>query len=151
LQDIKKNETWDLIKLPEEKNVIGLKWVCRSKYHANGKIQNFKARLVAKGHAQQEGVDFDEIFSPMAHSETVKVFLALAAQLEWPVYQFDVKSAFLNGELKEEVYVAQPEGYVAKGEEDIVYRLKKILYGLKQAPQVWLARLIHIFKRADLK
>ena len=85
LQDIKKNETWDLIKLPEEKNVIGLKWVCRSKYHANGKIQNFKARLVAKGHAQQEGVDFDETLSHVAHFETVRVFLALAVQLEWPV------------------------------------------------------------------
>lgn len=83
---------------------------CLTKYHADGSIQKHKTRLVAKGYSQQQGIDFDETFSPVAPFETIRTFLALAATLNWPVYQFDVKAAFLNGDLEEEVYVSQPEG-----------------------------------------
>ena len=100
-QPYKKNETWELVYLSEGKNVIRLKWVYRTKYDADGTIQKHKARLVAKGYSQQQGIDFEETFSPVACFEIVRTFLALAAQLNWPMYQFDVKSAFLNGELKE--------------------------------------------------
>ncbi|GKF68576.1 retrovirus-related pol polyprotein from transposon TNT 1-94, partial [Tanacetum coccineum] len=94
-----------------------------------------KARLVAKGYSQEQGIDYEETFSPVARFETVRIFLALAAQLKLPVYQFDVKSAFLNGDLDEEVYVLQPQGFVTGDSENKVYKLNKALYGLKQAPQ----------------
>ena len=92
---IQKNQTWDLVNFPEGKKVIGLKWVFGTKYHANGSIQKHKARLVAKGYSQQQGMDFDETFSPVARFKTVRTFLALAANLNWPVYQFDVKFALM--------------------------------------------------------
>ena len=99
--------------MPEGKKAIGLKWVFRTKYHANGSIQKHKARLVIKGYSQQPGIEFDNTFSPVTHFETMRTFLALAANLNCPVYQFDVKSAFLNGDFEEEVYVSKPEGFVA--------------------------------------
>jgi len=148
---IEKIQTWDLVDLPEEKNVIGLKWVYRTKYNAGGTIQKYKARLVVKGYTQQQGVDFNESFSPVAHFEIVRVFLALAAQLCWLVYQFDVKSTFLNGKLEEEVYVAQPEGFIIGGEEDKVYRLQKALYGLKQAPRAWYSKIDSYFQEGGFE
>ncbi|KAL3500574.1 hypothetical protein ACH5RR_039667 [Cinchona calisaya] len=112
---IRKNETWNLVDLPKGKKVIGLKWVFKTKYNTDGSVQKHKARLVARGYSQQRGIDFDETFSPVVCFETVRTILAMAAQLRWKVYQFDVKSAFLNGDLKEEVYVNQPDGFVVKG------------------------------------
>ncbi|KAJ8499382.1 hypothetical protein OPV22_009934 [Ensete ventricosum] len=135
IKSIEKNETWELMDLPKEKKAICLKWVYKTKYNADGSIQKHKARLVAKGYSQQQGIDFDDTFSPVARFETVRTFLALAAYLSWSVYQFDVKSAFLNGDLQEEVFVTQPEGFLVKGHEEKVYKLKKALYGLKQAPR----------------
>lgn len=134
-------ETWELVDLPQGKDAIELKWVFRTKHNADGSIQKYKARLMAKGYAQQQGVDFDETFSPVAHFETVRTFLAVAAQLNLPVFQFDVKTAFLNGEIQEEVYVSQPEGFVVNGEESKVCRLKKALYGLKQASRAWYTKI----------
>ena len=100
--------------------------------------------MVAKGYSQQQGLDFEETFSPVARFETVRTFLALAAQFQWHVSQFNVKSCFLNGEV-EEVYVVQPEGYVMSGEESKVYRLKKAQYGLKQAPRAWYSKIDSFF------
>ena len=117
----------------------------RLKYHADESIQKYKARLVAKGYAQHQGIDFDETFSPVARFETVRTVLCLAASLKLPIYQFDVKSAFLNGELEEEVYATQPEGFVIQGSETKVYRLEKALYGLKQAPRAWYKRIDSYF------
>ena len=145
MQAIERNQTWELVDLPNDKSPIGLKWVFRTKFNTDGSVQKHKARLVVKGYAQQQGVDFDETFSPVARFETVRVLLALSAHLNWPVYQFDVKSAFLNGELEEEVYVQQPEGFVVRDNEDKVYRLKKALYGLKQAPRAWYKRVDSYF------
>ena len=147
INTIEKNGTWEMIDLPEGKNAIGLKWVFKTKCTADGSIQKHKARLVAKGYVQQYGVDFEETFSPIARFETVRLVLALAAQMQWPIYQFDVKSAFLNGDLQEEVYVAQPEGFVKKGNETKVYKLKKALYSLKQAPRAWYSKIDGYFQK----
>nr|GEV58454.1 retrovirus-related Pol polyprotein from transposon TNT 1-94 [Tanacetum cinerariifolium] len=95
------------------------------------------ARLVAKGYAQKEGIDFEESFTPVARLEAVRIFIAYAAHKSFPIFQMDVKTAFLNGPLKEEVYVAQPDGFVNPNHPKKVYRLRKALYGLKQAPRAW--------------
>ncbi|GJS45881.1 retrovirus-related pol polyprotein from transposon TNT 1-94 [Tanacetum coccineum] len=109
----------------------------RVKFDEYGDVLKNKARLVAKGYRQEEGLDFDESFAPVARLEAIKIFLANAASKNMTVYQMDVKTAFLNGELKEEVYVSQPEGFVDPDHPHHVYRLKKALYGLKQAPRAW--------------
>ncbi|CAL1375783.1 unnamed protein product [Linum trigynum] len=148
---IEKNKTWELVDQPEDKPVIGLKWIYKIKFNEDGTIQKYKARLVAKGYSQQPGIDFHETYAPVARMETIRTVLALAAQLELPVYQLDVKSAFLNGELEEEVYVEQPRGYEKKGEEDKVYRLRKALYGLKQAPRAWNSRIDRYFQQNEFQ
>jgi len=109
---IEKNNTWELVDQLEDKEVIGLKWVYKTKYKEDGSIEKHKAQLVAKGYSQQPGVDFNEAFAPIAHMETIRTVLAIAAQMELQVFQLDVKATFLNGELEEEVYVEQPPGYV---------------------------------------
>lgn len=142
---IEKNQTWELVSLPKDKDVIGVKWVYKTKLDANGDVQKHKARLVAKGYSQQPGVDYNETFAPVARLDTMRTILAIAAQNKSPVYQMDVKSAFLNGYLEEEVYVEQPPGYEIVGQEDKVYKLKKALYGLKQAPRAWYSRIDSYF------
>lgn len=145
LAAIEKNNTWKLVTLPEGKTTVGLKWIYKTKVNADGSIQRHKARLVAKGYSQLYGVDYNETYSPVARMETVRAFIALAAYRRWKVYQLDIKSAFLNGELKEDVYVDQPEGFSVTGNEDKVYKLHKALYGLKQAPRVWYSRIDSYF------
>lgn len=117
---IERNGTWVLTELPKNQKVIGLKWIYKLKKDAEGNIVKHKARLVAKGCSQEQGVDFEESFAPVTRLETVRLLLALAAQNSWEVHHLDVKTAFLDGEIKEEVYVAQPEGYVQKGKEHMV-------------------------------
>jgi hypothetical protein len=111
-----------------------LKWVYKLKRNEAGEIVKHKAMLVTPGFVLQEGVDFDEVFAPVACMESVRL-LALAAQEGWQVHHMDVKSAFLNGDLKEEVYVRQPAGFIVAGQEGKVLRLRKVLYGLRQAPR----------------
>lgn len=138
---IERNNTWKLTDLPAGHKAIDLKWVYKVKRDTNGEILKHKARLVAKGYVQRYGVDFEEVFAPVTRLETVRLLLALAAKNQWEVHHLDVKSAFLNGQLYEEVYVNQPEGYVQKGAEKKVYRLFKALYGLRQAPRAWYTQL----------
>ncbi|CAL2265196.1 unnamed protein product [Prunus armeniaca] len=137
MEIIKKNETWELVNRPMEKPVIGVKWVYKTKLNLDGSIQKHKARLVVKGYAQKHGIDFNETFALIARLDTIRTLIALAAQKGWKLYQLDVKSAFLNGVLKEEVYVDQPDGFVIEHSEDKVCKLKKALYSLKQAPRAW--------------
>ena len=132
--------------LPNGKNVVDLKWIFKTKYHADGIVQNHNARRVANGYSQQWGVDFEETFSLFAQSEIVKTLLALATQLKWPIYQLDVKVTFLNVELEKEVYIAQPKGFVINGKEEKVYKLKKAFYGLKQAPRAWYSKIDSFFQ-----
>jgi hypothetical protein len=141
LDQIEKNNTWELVPRPADKNVIGSKWVFKNKMNEQGQIVNNKARLVYKGYAQVEGQDFDETFAPVARLEAIIMFLAYACHKNFKVYQMDVKSSFLNGDLEEEVYMEQPEGFSLTDNPDYVCKLKKALYGLKQAPRAWYYRL----------
>ena len=109
----------------------------KTKLNLDGSVQKHKARLVAKGYAQKPGIDYNETFAPVARLDTIRTLIALAAKNSWKMYKLDVKSAFLNGVLQEEVYVGQPDGFIVQGEEDKVYKLHKALYGLKQAPRAW--------------
>ncbi|KAF0933840.1 hypothetical protein E2562_019294 [Oryza meyeriana var. granulata] len=129
------------VDLPPGHRPIGLKWVFKLKRDEQGAIVKHKARIVAKGYIQQQGIDYDEVFAPVAQMESVRMLLAVAAQRGWLVHHMDVKSAFLNGELKKEVYVWQPPGFVAGGHKGKVLRLKKALYGLRQVPRAWNTKL----------
>ena len=141
LKSIRENSTWSLSDLPKEHRAIGLKLVFKVKRDAAGKIVKHKARLVAKGYAQKQGVDYDEVFAPVARLETVIIFLALAAYGDWQVHHMDVKSAFQNGDLQEQVYVHQPPSFADVTQPGKVLKLNKALYGLKQTPRPWNARL----------
>lgn len=141
IEAIERNNTWKLEELSPGHKPIGLKWVYKLKRDNNGKIIKHKARLVAKVYVQKQGIDFEEVFAPVTRLETVKLLLALAAKNSWEVHHLDVKSAFLNGDLEETVYVSQPKGFVQKNKEHMVYRLVKALYGLRQAPRAWYAKL----------
>lgn len=141
LQAIERNNTWEWSDLPKGHKAIGLKWVFKVKKDAEGNVVKHKARLVAKGYAQREGVDFDEVFAPVARLETVRVLIALATHGNWELHHMDVKSDFLNGSLKEEVYVTQPPGFQSSKMASKVLKLNKALYGLKQAPRAWNAKL----------
>ena len=143
---IEKNNTWDLVVLPAGVKPIGLKWVFKIKRNADGTISKYKARLVAKGYVQRHGVDYDEVFPHAARIETIRLIIALAGSYGWEVHHLDVKTAFLHGELKEDVFVMQPEGFVVAGEENKVYKLKKVLYGLRQAPRAWNIKLNQILR-----
>ena len=129
------NATWEPVPLPAGHRDIGLKWVFKVKRDELGNIIRHKARLVAKGYVQRAGVDFDEVFAPVARMESIRTLLALAAHEGWKVHHMDVKSAFLNGDLREEVYVSHPPGFIVGNDDGKVLRLRKALYGLRQAPR----------------
>ncbi|GJS39130.1 putative ribonuclease H-like domain-containing protein [Tanacetum coccineum] len=141
LLQFKLQEVWVLCDLPEGKRVIGTKWVFRNKRDERGTIIKNKARLVAQGYRQEEGVDYDEVFAPVARIEAIRLFLAFASFMGFTVYQMDVKSAFLYGNITEEVYVKQPPGFEDPAHPNKVYRVVKALYGLHQAPRAWYERL----------
>ncbi|KAL6541144.1 hypothetical protein OROMI_025027 [Orobanche minor] len=135
LNGFERNNVWYLVPRPTHQAVIGTKWVFRNKKDTNGLVVRSKSRLVAQDYSQEEGIDYDETFAPVARIEAIIIFLAFAAHKNFFVYQMDVKSAFLNGDLDKEVYVEQPPGFVNTDGVDLVYRLRKALYGLKQAPR----------------
>ena len=145
------NQTWDLVKLPKGHNIVGCKWVFRVKNDGNGKVNCFKGRLVAQGFSQRHGVNYEEIFSPVVHLSSIRTLLAFAAKKKLHVHQMDVASAFLNGELKEEIYMKQPPGYVQSGKENLVCKLRKSIYGLKQSPRCWNQKLCDHLKSLGFK
>jgi hypothetical protein len=124
-ESIMKTNTWELTELPKHKNPIGCKWIYKPKFKSDGSIDKYKARLVAKGYSQTKGIDYVEKIAPIAKSNTIRLLISLATKYHWNLLQLDVKSTFLNSELKEEVYLTQPEGFVEQGQEHLVCKLKK--------------------------
>ncbi|KAI3691993.1 hypothetical protein L6452_31797 [Arctium lappa] len=137
LLQFKLQDVWDLVDLPKGHRAIGTKWIFRNKRDERGIVIRNKARLVAQGYTQEEGIDYEEVFAPVARIEAIRLFLAYASYMNFKVYQMDVKSDFLYGSIEEEVYVCQPPGFENPSYPDRVYKLKKALYGLHQAPRAW--------------
>jgi hypothetical protein len=137
MDSILSNNTWILVDLPHGSKPIGCKWVFRRKYNTDGSLQTFKTRLVAKSFKQKEGIDYFDTYAPVARITSIRVLMELASIFDLYVHQMDVKTAFLNGDLEEEVYMEQPERFVMFGNERKVCKLIKSLYGLKQAPKQW--------------
>jgi hypothetical protein len=135
IKSLHNNHTFDLVKLPKGKRALTNRWIYRVKQEEHTSQPWYKARLVVKGFRQRKGIDFDEIFSHVVKMSSIRVVLGLAASLDLEIEQMDVKTAFLHGDLEEEIYMEQPEGFTVKGKEDYVCRLKKSLYSLKQAPR----------------
>ncbi|KAE8661751.1 hypothetical protein F3Y22_tig00113724pilonHSYRG00184 [Hibiscus syriacus] len=141
MQSLQKNQTWKLASLPKGKKAIGCKWVYAKKDGFPDKNNiRYKERLVAKGYAQTEGVDYNEVFSPVVKHSSIRILLALVAQLDLELVQMDVKNAFLHGDLDEEIYMTQPDGFKVAEKEEMVCKLEKSLYGLKQSPRQWYKR-----------
>ena len=141
LNQFKINDILELVPRPRDHHIIGTKWVFRNKLDENGMITRNKARLVAQGYNQEEGIDYEETYGPVARLEAIRLLLAYACAKDFKLYQMDVKSAFLNGVINEEVYVSQPPGFENNEYPDHVFKLKQALYGLKQGPWVWYERL----------
>ena len=141
LNQFERSNVWTLVPRPREKTIIGTKWIFRNKMDESGVVIRNKARLVAQGYNQEEGIDFDETYAPVARLEAIRMLLAYASFKRFKLFQMDVKSAFLNGFINEEVYVKQPPGFENHEFPDHVYKLRKALYGLKQAHRAWYERL----------
>ncbi|XXG84444.1 hypothetical protein AAC387_Pa10g1957 [Persea americana] len=137
ISSMRKNYVWDLVDLPKDRKAITNKWVLKIKRKVDGSIDKFKARLVAKGFTQKEGVDYEETFSPMVRFSSIRMILSIVTHMDLELHQMNVKTAFLNSDLKEEIYMKQPIGYVEKGHEDKVCKLHKSIYGLKQSSRQW--------------
>ena len=140
------NQVWDLVKASNGIKPVGCKWVYERKRGIDGKIETFKARLVAKGYTQKEGIDYEETFSPIAILKSIKILLSIATRYDYEIWQMDIKTAFLNGNLEEEIYMMQPEGFKAKNQEHMVCKLKRSIYGLKQASRLWNIRFDQAIK-----
>ena len=147
MQSLHKNRTWEFMSLPKGKKAIGCKWVYAKKEGFPGKNEiRYKARLVAKGYAQKEGIDYNEVFSPVVKHSSIRILLALVAQYDLELVQLDVKTAFLHGDLEEEIYMTQPDGFKVADKENWVCKLTKSLYGLKQSPRQWYKRFDQFMK-----
>jgi hypothetical protein len=137
MKSIEKAGTWSLVELPRGRKAIGSKWVFKIKRKSNGEIDLYKARLVAKGFSQKEGIDYIETFAPVVRMSSIRAIFAFAAKHDWHIHQMDVKCAYLNGDIDIELYMAQPIGFVQKGQEHLVCKLNKSLYGAKQSGRCW--------------
>ena len=151
LIQFQRNHVWDMVPKPQKKNIIGTKWVFRDKMNEQGQVVRNKARLVSQGYSQQEDIDYTEPFAPVARLEEIRLLLSYAVNHGIILYQMDVKSAFLNGVISEEVFVNQPPCFQDLKYLDHVYKLKKSLYGLKKAPRAWYDRLSNFLIKNDFK
>ena len=137
IDSLQKNDVWDLVPLPQGRKTVGSKWIYKKKVDADGNVARYKARLVAQGFTQKHGIDYDETFSPVVRFESIRTVIALASKNGLSLHQMDVQTAFLNGELEEDIYMRQPDGFIEKGKENFVCKLKRSLYGLKQSARCW--------------
>jgi len=138
MQSLEKNGTWDVVRLPKQKKAVRCKWIFKRKEGLSpSEPPRFKARLVAKGFSQIPGIDYNDVFSPVVKHSSIRTFFSIVAMHDLELEQLDVKTAFLHGELEEEIYMDQPEGFIVSGKEDLVCKLKSSLYGLKQSPRQW--------------
>ena len=151
MESMKVNQVWSLVDLPSGRKAIGNKWILKIKRKADGSIDRYKARLVAKGYTQQEGLDYEETFSPVVKFTSIRLILAIVAYLDLELHQMDVKTAFLNGELEEEIYMEQPVGFIVKGQEQKVCKLHRSIYGLKQSSRQWYLRFHKAILTYDFK
>ena len=143
VESILQNHTWELVDIPPGSKPIGCKWIFKRKLKADGSVDKYKVRLVAKGYTQKEGIDYFDTYSPVSRITSIRTLIAIASLNNMEIHQMDVKTAFLNGELDEEIYMEQPEGFVVQGQENKVCKLVKSLYGLKQAPKQWHEKFDH--------
>ena len=144
IDSIMQNHIWELVDLPQGCKALGCKWIFKRKLKTDGSIEKHKARLVVQGFRQKEGLDFFDTYSPVTRITSIRMLIAIAALRNLEIHQMDVKTAFLNGDLEEEIYMKQPEGYIVPGQENKVCRLVKSLYGLKQAPKQWHEKFDHV-------
>ncbi|XP_073265279.1 uncharacterized protein [Populus alba] len=144
---LQRNDTWSIVSLPPGKKPMGCKWIFNLKHRVDDTIDRFKARLVAKGYTQSFSIDYQETFAPVAKMNTIRVLLSLVVNFSWPLKQFDVKNAFLHGDLEEKVYMQLPPGFNNSQSSGKVCRLRKALYGLKQSPRAWFGRFTEAMKR----
>ncbi|KAE8672566.1 G patch domain-containing protein TGH [Hibiscus syriacus] len=140
IKALQKNKTWSLTDLPEGKRAVGCRWIFTVKYHSDGSVERYKARLVAKGFSQSYGIDYQETFAPVAKLNTIRILLSVAVNMDWKLHQLDIKNAFLNGNLEEEVYIEVPPGLEGNVTKKTMCKLNKSLYGLKQSPMAWFDR-----------
>jgi len=151
LNQFRRNDVWNLVPKPQQKNIIGTKWVFRNKLNKQGEVVRNKARLVAQGYSQQEGIDYTKKFALVARLEAIRLLLSYVVNHGIILYEMDVKSAFLNGVISEEVFFKQPSGFEDLKYLDHVYKLKKSLYGLKQALRAWYDRLSNFLIKNNFK
>jgi hypothetical protein len=143
MDSIQQAGTWTLTPLPASRQAIGCRWVFKIKRKADGSVDRYKMRLVAKGFSQKPGIDYEETFAPVAKFATIRALLSMAAHYDLEIHQMDVRTAFLNGDLEQDIYMKQPEGFVMPGQETLVCKLRKSLYGLKQASRAWYDKIHH--------
>jgi hypothetical protein len=136
-QSIMKNEVWEIVSRPKNKDVVSSRWLFKKKHAADGSIEKYKERFVARGFSQKEGIDYEETFAHVARYTLIRTIISLAAKMKWKLHQMDVKTSFLNGAIKEEVYIEQPQGFEVEDRKSHFCRLNKSLYRLKQAPRAW--------------
>ena len=138
---IMKNQVWEVVPRPQGKKVVGSRWIYKVKHAANESVEKYKARFVAKGFSQKEGIDYEETFAPVVRYSSIQTIISLAVEMCRRVHQMDIKTAFLNEVIEEEVYIEQLEGFDVENRETHVCRLHRALYGLKQAPRAWYSRI----------
>ncbi|KAL0400386.1 UNVERIFIED_CONTAM: Retrovirus-related Pol polyprotein from transposon TNT 1-94 [Sesamum radiatum] len=143
------NQVWTLVDSPKGAKPVGCKWVYKRKFGADGEVTAFKARLVAEGYTQRPGVDFEETYSPVAMAKSIRILVAIAAWYDYEIWQMNVKTAFLNGFVEEEIFMDKPEGFTTVGEEQKVCRLQRSIYGLKQASPSWNTRFDEVIRGYD--
>jgi hypothetical protein len=151
MDSMSSNGVWDLEPIPKGAKIVGCKWVYKTKCDSQGNVERYKARLVAKGFTQREGIDYNETFSPVSCKDSFRIIMALVAHFDLELHQMDVKTAFLNGDLEENVYMAQPKGFIVEGKGRMGCRLKKLIYGLKQASRQWYLKFDNTIRKFRFK